>query len=102
MFNELLAQQFPRILTQACRDVNSPFYGSFDRNWWHYRIRDFSSSILQQGGYTAYLCSQTDSFATYGHALKHLAHGAALFWNRRAKRPGAFEEYYPREQGYPP
>jgi hypothetical protein len=102
MFEKIIETQFPRLLTQACRDLNSPFYGSFDRNWWHYRIRDFSSAILQQGGYTAYLCSQSDSFAAYEHELKHLAHGAALFWNRRAKRRGAFEEYYPREQGYPP
>lgn len=102
MFEKIIEIQFPRLLTQACRDVNSPFYGSFDRNWWHYRIRDFSSAILQQGGYTAYLCSQLDCFTAYEHELKRLAHGAALFWNRRAKRRGAFEEYYPREQGYPP
>ena len=102
MFEKIIETQFPRLLSQACRDVNSPFYGSFDRNWWHYRIRDFSSTILQQGGYTAYLCSQSDSFAPYEHELKRLAHAAALFWNRRAKRRGAFEEYYPWEQGYPP
>lgn len=40
----------PRILTQVCRDPNSVCYGAFDRDWWHYRIRDFPSIILQQGG----------------------------------------------------
>ena len=50
----------PRILTQVCRDKFSPLYGSFDRNWWHYKIRDFSSIILQQGGYSLY-CYFKDS-----------------------------------------
>ena len=42
----------PRILTQVCRNKYSKNFGSFDRNWWHYKIRDFSSIILQQGAYT--------------------------------------------------
>lgn len=102
MFKPVIEQQLPRLLSQACRDVNSPFYGCFDRNWWHYRIRDFASVMLQQGGYTAYLASGLDSNHSYREELKTLARGAALFWNERAKKKGAFEEYYPREQGYPP
>jgi len=102
MFTKLLQTQFPRLLSQACRDVNSPFYGCFDRNWWHYRIRDFASIMLQQGGYTAYQYSKLESFEAHGKNLKELARASALFWNKRAKKRGAFEEYYPWEQGYPP
>jgi hypothetical protein len=102
MFEKIIARQFPRLLTQACRDENSPFYGCFDRNWWHYRIRDFSSAILQQGGYTAHLYSQLEGYTKYDHELKQLARAATVFWNMRAKKRGAFEEYYPWEQGYPP
>ena len=50
-FHQLLAEFLPRILSQCCRDANSPAFGCFDRNFWHYRMRDFSSIILQQGGY---------------------------------------------------
>ena len=39
----------PRMLAQLCRDPESPLYGSFDRNHWHYKIRDFSSMVLHQG-----------------------------------------------------
>ncbi len=102
MFEKILDSQFPRMLSQACRDINSPFYGCFDRNWWHYRIRDFSSVMLQQGGYTAYLYSKVPGYSEYNDDLENLAKAAARFWNERAKRHGAFEEYYPREQGYPP
>jgi hypothetical protein len=92
----------PRLLTQACRDPSSPDWGSFDRNWWHYRIRDFSSVILQQGGYAVYLASQWQENARPRAALIQLAAAACGFWNQRAIRHGAFEEYYPWEQGYPP
>lgn len=102
MFEKILQTQFPRLLTQACRDENAPFYGCFDRNWWHYRIRDFASIMLQQGGYTAYLCGKLDPFKQYASNLAGLAKASAIFWNQRACRRGAFEEYYPWEKGYPP
>ena len=92
----------PRLLTQACRDTTSPHQGSFDRDWWHYRIRDFSSIILQQGGYAIYLASQRSENQRGRAEMQNLAAAAGRFWNHRATRPGAFEEYYPWEQGYPP
>jgi hypothetical protein len=91
-----------RLLTQGCRDPHSPLWGSFDRDWWHYRIRDFPSIILQQGGYAVYLASQWGENTEQREAMLRLAAAAARFWNSRAVRPRAFEEYYPWEQGYPP
>jgi hypothetical protein len=94
-------RMLPRILTQVCRDPSHPAYGCFDRNWWHYKIRDFPSIIMQQGGYTLWeAASGTDH--PQQHSLRDLAAAACLFWNKRAIRHGAFEEYYPWEEGYPP
>lgn len=101
---QILAERaLPRMLTQVCRDPNSACHGCWDRNWWHYKIRDFPSVILQQGGYALHVAAGT-SAATQAEAafLQDLARASALFWNERAKRHGAFEEYYPYEQGYPP
>jgi hypothetical protein len=92
----------PRLLTQVCRDPSSPHFGCFDRDGWHYRIRDFPSIILQQGGYALHLASQWTSQREQHESLEGLAAAAARFWNARATRRGAFEEYYPWEQGYPP
>lgn len=91
----------PRILTQACRDPSHPAYGCFDRNWWHYKIRDFPSIILQQAGYALWAAAPCADHPQQ-QGLRDLASAACLFWNRRALRHGAFEEYYPWEQGYPP
>lgn len=102
-FRQLLSEFLPRILSQCCRDSNSPAYGCFDRNFWHYRMRDFASIILQQGGYAVLQAQKalpggplSEDFA------RSIAAGACRFWDQRAARHGAFEEYYPWEQGYPP
>ncbi|MCX6993347.1 MAG: hypothetical protein NT011_09435 [Kiritimatiellaeota bacterium] len=92
----------PRILTQVCRDPNSAACGSFDRDWWHYRIRDFSSVILQQGAYAIWLASRLDAFTDCRDDIARLAAAGCRFWNARAIRRGAFEEYYPWERGYAP
>ena len=46
---KLLSTHHSRLLSQLDRDPDSPSFGSFDRNFWNYKIRDFSSIILQQG-----------------------------------------------------
>lgn len=100
--NSVADSGLPRILTQICRDSGSAGYGSCDRNWWHYKIRDFSSIILQQAGYTLAVAAETNDFSSQAKGLQELAAATCLFWNKRAKLYGAFEEYYPFEQGYPP
>lgn len=92
----------PRILTQACRDPSSRAFGCFDRNWWHYKVRDFPSIILQQAGGVAAEAARMPRHADESAALRELARGSARFWAERAQRHGAFEEYYPWERGYPP
>jgi hypothetical protein len=100
-FRQILKNMAPRILSQICRDPGSRFYGSCDRNWWHYKIRDFSSIILQQAGYFLYESSLLPDFAKEAEGFQEYARATVEFWARRAERYGAFEEYYPWERGYP-
>jgi hypothetical protein len=92
----------PRILTQICRDPTSPLYGCADRNWWHYKIRDFPSIILQQAGYACHCATMIPDWKAEQEPLDAIAAASARFWNVRAQKHNAFEEYYPWEQGYPP
>ncbi|MBK6967407.1 MAG: hypothetical protein IPH20_26795 [Bacteroidales bacterium] len=101
-FHPLINRNFPGILTQLSRDPNTSHYGSFDRNWWHYKIRDFSSIILQQGGYFLELAAQLPEYIEFSNQLREYSRASVGFWAGRAKRMGAFEEYYPWEDGYPP
>ena len=50
----------PRIMSNLDRDSNSPTYGCFDRNFWHYKIRDFPSMILQQSCRTLAILYKSD------------------------------------------
>lgn len=100
---EKLARQWlPRILTQIDRDPSSSTYGCADRNWWHYKIRDFPSIILQQAGYAVFLGASLPGWEAQRDRLYALAAGACRFWARQVGRSGRFDEYYPWEQGYPP
>lgn len=92
----------PRILTQISRDPNSNTFGSFDRNWWHYKIRDFSSIILQQGGYYLHLIKVLNIIENDNGGLEKLSKAAINFWVQRTLIKGSHEEYYPWEDGYPP
>ena len=83
---ERLARSWaPRILTQLCRDATSPLHGCADRNWWHYKIRDFPSIILQQAGYAMHLAGQHPAWSPDKAALDAVAAGSARSWNARAK-----------------
>ncbi|MDD3283111.1 MAG: hypothetical protein PHY41_06530 [Candidatus Cloacimonetes bacterium] len=100
-FQPIIMEMSPRLLSQICRDSGSRFYGSCDRNWWHYKIRDFSSIILQQAGY--YLCeaAKLDEYSLVRDKFCEYARASVDFWAQQAVRIGAFEEYYPWERSYP-
>ena len=98
----LAAQTLPRILSQISRDENIPDYGCCDRNHHHYKIRDFSSVIIQQAGYAAWCASLLPENEPLAAGLRRMARATGLYWNKRALKFRSFEEYYPWEEGYPP
>ena len=65
---------------------------------------------MQQAGYALSIAADLSLFQrdraqtarTQSHSLRELSIATARFWNQRAMLHGAFEEYYPYEQGYPP
>jgi hypothetical protein len=101
-FRHYANSQARRVLTQLDRDPDSPTYGCFDRNYWHYRVRDFPSSILQQA--VAVLGA-----AYKGHVDLGTNRGRVLDWSiaainalsRQVRSSGAVDEYYPHEESYP-
>jgi hypothetical protein len=100
-----LNQHTQRILSQIDRDPDSPTYGCFDRNFWNYKIRDFSSAIQQQAILVLdVLYSFEDQDNPYLHSpvIKNLISAGVNFWTRCQLRTGSFNEYYPWESGFPP
>lgn len=100
-----LARTAPRIVSQLDRDRHSPTFGSFDRDYWHYKIRDYSSIILQQGMIVLHvLKSHAAGHNVFYHRPEPAAWvaGCLEFWAKSQLNSGSFNEYYPHEHGFPP
>lgn len=94
-----------RVMTQIDRDSDSLSYGSCDRNYWHLKIRDFSSAILQQTSLTMALLYKYEFEGNiyYNNENVYQWSIAALKYLSQIQLPdGSFNEYYPFEHGYPP
>ncbi len=95
-------RQLPRVLTQMDRDPDSPRFGNFDRNHWHYKIRDFSSAILQQGAFTLDALLREDLEIEGDRAkLESWAVAAVNALAAQVRRNGGVDEYFPYERSYP-
>jgi hypothetical protein len=102
-FSVYFETQVRRVLTQLDRDPNSSTYGCFDRNYWHYKIRDFPSSILQQGVFVL------EHLRRHGTQDSVINPSLAEEWtlaainalSRQVGRKGDVSEYFPHEDSYP-
>jgi len=101
-FGAYARAQARRVLTQMDRDPDSPTIGCFDRNYWHYKIRDFPSSILQQGVFLLEAVRRGDLAAELDAATAaRWALAAVNALSRQVRRSGAVDEYFPFESSYP-
>lgn len=102
---DFINKTVPKVLTQVDRDRHSPTYGCCDRNFWHLKIRDFSSAILQQTGLSLALLAilPYSGNSLYGREdVKDWARASVHYWGKIQLKDGSFNEYYPFEHGFPP
>ncbi len=95
----------PQVITQIDRDEDSMTFGCCDRNFWHLKIRDFSSAILQQSGLVLTLLYSLDFYGNIYYKnenVKKWALGTLDYWCKIQLKDGSFNEYYPNEHGFPP
>lgn len=103
-YKDYILSNMPRVLTQVDRDRDSKTYGSCDRNYWHLKIRDFSSAILQQTSLTlalAYKVNFTGNIYYGNENVREWAAAALRYLEKIQLRDGSFNEYYPHEHSYP-
>ena len=92
-----LTKSFPRLLTQLCRDKDSPLYGCFDRNFWHYKTRDFPSMVLQQPIYVLDMVSRgelpfCDELKISKTTISEWVDACLTFWSKSQRKNGSFDE----------
>jgi len=103
-FIPVVVSLMPRVLTNLDRDPHSPTFGSFDRNHWHYRIRPFSSAVLQQASLMLVHCYNTpfESNSYYNDdRIKRWAIASLDYWAKIQNRDGSFDEYWKGEGSFP-
>lgn len=106
--SNILEEVYGRVLSQVDRDPNSVTYGSCDRNYWMYKLHDFSSGILQQTSlFFAELTLIEDpearlSFANSSSKTYWTQIGKAInrFTLQKMSKNGTVDEYFPGESSY--
>jgi len=90
-----------RVLTHLDRDPDSPSYGCFDRHYWHYNARDYSSSILQQSLFVLEAIRKGEvSLPIAPDEAALLCQATVRGLTRQIDSRGGVDEYYPHEHSY--
>jgi len=93
-----------RILSNLDRDPGSPTYGCFDRNYWNYKIRDFSSALLQQGCLSLAIVYSHDfkgNIYFKNPVIREYAIASVSYWAKIQHTDGSFDEYWANERSIP-
>ena len=104
-YDALIRASLPRVLSQLSRDPDAPTYGCFDRNHWHYKVRDFASIVLQGSALTLGILARDEHGLVPPEqraALAEWARAACEYWASQQHRDGTFDEYYPNERAVIP
>jgi len=105
IYMNFILKNVSKLCTQIDREEDSPTFGSCDRNFWHLKIRDFSSAVLQQAGLTIALLYNLDFDGNYFYKNNNTykwAKATVDYWKKIQLKDGSFNEYYPNEHGFPP
>lgn len=92
-----------RLLGLLDRNPLSATYGCFDRNYWHYKIVDFSNGRQQEAALTLALLYTTEHPQNpyYNQKkIKEWSLAAMQFLTTIQNADGSFNEYYPHEHAF--
>jgi len=102
---EIYIQDVPgkiaRMLTLLDRNPVSKTFGCFDRNFWHYKIKDFPSGMSQEfvGALALVYSTQFPENIFYqNERLRHYIEGALNFTASSAHPDGSTDDYFPYER----
>jgi hypothetical protein len=103
-YHSILLHLIPRILTNLDRDIDSPTCGCFDRNFWHYKVHDYSSGLLQQCSLTLaliYLNPFKGNIYWNNPIIQEYSISGVNYCYKIQNRDGSFSEYWKGESSIP-
>jgi hypothetical protein len=102
-YREIALRAVPRLLGMLDRDPESPTFGSFDRDHWSWKFRDFPIAMMQTGMVpVALLYADRGPDSPYGGSPRMLEWTIASIRGtlRRQHRNGAFDSVAPFSQDH--
>ena len=93
----------PRLLSLLDRNLLSKTYGSFDRQYWHYKTSDFSCARMQEATLTLTLLfklkHQKNPYYN-NNKIIDLINASLNYWTKIQEKNGSFNEWYPKENSF--
>ena len=103
IFLEKALERIPYLLSLQDRNPLSPSYGSFDREYWHYKKTDCPYSSVQGAAFPlAILYKNKLPINPYykNNKIRDWIIASLIFLDKIQNKNGSFDEYYPNEQSY--
>ncbi len=103
VYLDVILKEIPRLLGLLDKNPNSPTFGSFDRQFWHYNVVDFSCSRFQEAVLTLVLLYEYDfpnNIYYKRESIFSWIDGALRFWLKIQNKDGSFNEWYPNEHSF--
>jgi hypothetical protein len=98
---KLGARSLPKILTLQDRNPHSSTYGCFDRNYWHLRVTDFPSGMVQEFVLPLALAyaHEFDGNQFYGEpSVREWVRAGIDYAAKSSHADGSTDDYYPFEK----
>ncbi len=103
-YGELAVWQTERILGLGDREPESGTYGCFDRQYWCYKLIDFSNARAQEVSQflaLLYLLEEDYNPFAKNESIREWAIAAIEYWMEMQARDGSFNAFRPYEQSFP-
>lgn len=103
IYRDIALNQTPRILSFLDRDDDSPTFGCFDRNYWHYRTIDFPNVRWQEGMLLLALINKfkmKNNKWQRNYNVKDWLAASIKYWENSQSDSGFFSENYPHERSF--
>jgi len=101
LFARAALAQIPKLLTLLDRNPHSPTYGCFDRNFWQYKIIDFSSGMSQEFVWPLALVHSLDlpdNPYYQQESIRNWVEAGILYAAQSAHKDGSCDDYFPFER----
>ncbi|MGC8971527.1 MAG: hypothetical protein ACP5K2_04910 [bacterium] len=103
VYLDIILEEIPRLLGLLDKNPNSPTFGSFDRQFWHYNVVDFPCARAQEAILTLALLYRHNfpgNIYFKNEAIFSWIDGALNFWIDIQNSDGSFNEWYPNEHSF--